>query len=180
MRGLEADPGVGGQGTVAARDDRAQVSQPTEPSTSGVPDLGALARRCHADVRAGMRSAPHQPRHDLAARSEHVLDAGDQIREGTAVLGWPAQKGRLTSDLDTSAVNRQVDQLRGIATVTVGVLAGAVLIASAMELVFQQHGPHCLVLTAQAAVVAALAVAVFRVISFLAQMLRRRRQDRRQ
>jgi len=73
-----------------------------------------------------------------------------------------------------------VDQLRGIATVTVGVLAGAVLIASAMELVFQQHGPHCLVLTAQAAVVAALAVAVFRVISFLAQMLRRRRQDRRQ
>ena len=164
MRGLEADRGVGGKGTVAARDDRAPVSQPTEPSTSGVPALGVLARRCHAAVRAGMRSAPHQPRHDLAARSEHVLDAGDQIREGTAVLARPAQKGRLASYLDTSAVNRQVDQVRGIAaTVTVGVLAGAVLIASAMELAFQQHGPHYLVKTAQAAVVAAPAVAVIRV-----------------
>jgi hypothetical protein len=85
------------------------------------------------------------------------------------------------SCLGTSAVNRQAGQLQGIAaTVTVGVLVGAVLIASAMELVLQQHGPHYLVKTAQAAVVAALAVAVFLVISFLAQMLRPRRQDRRQ
>jgi len=55
-----------------------------------------------------------------------------------------------------------------------------VLIASAMELVFQQHGPHYLVKTAQAAVVAALAVAVILVMSFLAQMLRPRRRNHRQ
>jgi hypothetical protein len=42
-----------------------------------------------------------------------------------------------------------VDQLQGIAAlVTVGVLVGAVMIASAIELVFQQHAPHILVKTA--------------------------------
>ena len=114
----------------------------------------------------------------LASRA--AQEAPDYLK---GLLSWHEQlkKGRLTIYLDTSAVNRQVDQLQGIAaTVTVGVLVGAVMIASAMELVFQQHSSHYLVKTAQVAFVAALAVAVVLVITFLAQMLRRRRQNHRQ
>jgi len=78
------------------------------------------------------------------------------------------KKARLTHYLDTSAVSRQVDQLQGIATsVAVGVLAGAVMIASAIELAFQQHAPHILVKTAQVAFAAARTVAVVLVIVHL-------------
>ena len=105
---------------------------------------------------------------DLLLRGHHYLT----FREALAAAG-----AAVIDETDTV-----MDQApAGIAaTITVDVLAGAVPIASAMELVFRQHGPHYLVKTAQAAVVAALAVAVIRVISFLAQMLRPRRQNRRQ
>ena len=95
-------------------------------------------------------------------------------------LSWRDQfkKGRLTIYLDTSAVDRQVDQLQGIAaTVAVGVLVGAVMIASAIELVFQQHAPHYLVKTAQIAFTAALAIVVVLVVAYLGQMFRCQRRN---
>jgi ubiquinone biosynthesis protein len=114
----------------------------------------------------------------LASRA--LQEAPDYLK---GLLSWrdQLQKGRLTLYLDTSAASRQVDQLQGIATtVAVGVLVGAVMIASAIELVFQQHAPHILVRTAQAAFAAALAVAVVLVIAFLGQMLRRQRRNQQQ
>jgi len=114
----------------------------------------------------------------LASRA--AQEAPDYLK---GLLSWSDQlkKGGLTIRLDTSAVNRQVDQLQGIAAmVTVGVLVGAVMIASAIELVFQQHAPHWLVRAAQVAFAAGLAVAVILVIAYLGQMLRQRRENRRQ
>jgi hypothetical protein len=114
----------------------------------------------------------------LASRA--IQEAPDYLK---GLLSWRDQvkKGRLTLYLDTSAVSRQVDQLQGIAAlVTVGVLVGAVMIASAIELVFQQHAPHILVKTVQVAFAAALAVAVVLIIAYLGQMLRRRRRDRQE
>jgi ubiquinone biosynthesis protein len=114
----------------------------------------------------------------LASRA--LQEAPDYLK---GLLSWrdQLQKGRLTLYLDTSAASRQVDQLQGIATtVAVGVLVGAVMIASAIELVFQQHAPHILVRTAQVAFAAALAVAVVLVIAFLGQMLRRQRRNQQQ
>jgi hypothetical protein len=109
----------------------------------------------------------------LASRA--AQEAPDYIK---GLLSWRDQlkKGRLTIYLDTSSVDRQVDQLRGItATVVVGVLVGAAMIASAVAAqVFQQHGPHILARAAQVAFVGSLAVAVVLVIAYLGQMLRRR------
>jgi ubiquinone biosynthesis protein len=109
----------------------------------------------------------------LASRA--AQEAPDYIK---GLLSWRDQlkKGRLTIYLDTSSVDRQVDQLRGItAMVVVGVLVGAAMIASAVAAqVFQQHGPHILARAAQVAFVGALAVAVVLVIAYLGQMLRRR------
>jgi len=69
--------------------------------------------------------------------------------------------------------------LRGItATVIVGLLVGAAMIASAVAaLVFGQQGPHFLVRLAHTAFVASLGVAAVLVVGYLGQMLRRRRRD---
>src|SRR5262249_5040255 len=97
------------------------------------------------------------------------------------LLSWRDQlkKGRLTIYLDTSAVNRQVDELRGItAAVIIGLLIGAAMIASSVAaLVFGQHGPHILARIAQTAFVGSLAIAAILVIGYLGQMFRRRRMD---
>jgi hypothetical protein len=64
----------------------------------------------------------------LASRA--AQEAPDYLR---GLLSWREQlkKGRLTIYLDTSAVDRQVNQLQGIAApVTVGVLVGAGLPAA--------------------------------------------------
>ena len=74
-----------------------------------------------------------------AAKEQGVRLASRAAREApdylNGLLSWRDQlkKGRLTIYLDTSAVNHQLDQLRGItATLVVGVLVGAAMIASAM------------------------------------------------
>jgi hypothetical protein len=96
----------------------------------------------------------------LASRA--IQETPDYLK---GLQSWRDQvkKGRLTLYLDTSAVSPQVDQLQGHRglgdcrrpVVTVGVLVGAV-IASAIELVFQQHAPHIFVKTAQVAFAAGL------------------------
>ena len=110
--------------------------------------------------------------------SQAAQEAPDYLK---GLLSWRDQlkKGRLTIYLDTSAVDRQVEQLRGItATVTVALLVGAAMIASsAAALVFGQHGPHILARIAEAAFVASFGVAAVLVIGYLAQMHRRRRKD---
>ena len=115
----------------------------------------------------------------LASRA--AQEAPDYLK---GLLSWRDQlkKGRLTVYLNTSAVDRQVDQLRGItATVLVGILVGATMIASAVaEPFFQQHGPHSLARAAQIAFAAALGIAAVLVIIYLGQMFRRRRQDQRE
>jgi hypothetical protein len=92
------------------------------------------------------------------AKKQGIRPASRAIQEAPDYLkglrSWRDQlkKARLTLYLDTSAVSRQVDQLQGIAaSVAVGVLVGTMMIASAIELVFQQHAPHILVKTAQVA-----------------------------
>ena len=108
--------------------------------------------------------------------SQAAQEAPDYLK---GLLSWRDQikKGRLTLYLDTSAVDRQAAQLRRItATLVVGILVGAAMIASAVAaVVFQQHGPHLLARAAQVAFVAALGVAAVLVITYLGQMLRRRR-----
>jgi len=105
-----------------------------------------------------------------------MLPPGQDLRPGPG-----STVAATATDLPASAVNRQVDQLQGIAAmVTVGVLVGAVMIASAIELVFQQHAPHWLVKVAEVAFAAGLAVAVVLVIAYLGQMLRRRRENQRE
>ena len=113
--------------------------------------------------------------------SQAAQEAPDYIK---GLLSWRDQikKGRLTIYLDTSAVDRQVEQLRGITgTVIVGLLIGAAMIASSVAVqVFGQHGPHWLARAAEVAFVASLGVAAVLVIGFLGQMLRRRGRDQRQ
>jgi hypothetical protein len=113
--------------------------------------------------------------------SQAAQQAPDYVK---GLLSWRDQlkKGKLTVYLDTSAVDRQVEQLRGVtATVVVGVLVGAAMIASSVaELVFSQHGPPVLARTAEVAFVASLAVAAVLVIGYLGQMLRRRRHNQRE
>jgi len=113
----------------------------------------------------------------LASRA--AQEAPDYVK---GLLSWRDQlkKGGLTIYLDTSAVDRQVEQLRGItATLVVGVLVGAAMIASSVAaLVFAQHGPHFLAKAAQTAFVASLAVAAVLVIGYLGHMMRRRQNPR--
>ena len=110
--------------------------------------------------------------------SQAAQEAPDYLK---GLLSWRDQlkKGRLTIYLDTPAVDRQVEQLRGVtATVIVGVLVGAAMVASSVAaLVFGQHGPHFLARIAEAAFVASLEVAAVLVIGYLGQMLRLRRKD---
>jgi len=123
-----------------------------------------------------------------AAKKEGIRLASQAAQQAPGyvkgLLSWRDQlkKGKLTVYLDTSAVDRQVEQLRGVtATVVVGVLVGAAMIASSVaELVFSQHGPPVLARTAEVAFVASLAVAAVLVIGYLGQMLRRRRQNQRE
>lgn len=114
----------------------------------------------------------------LASRA--AQDAPDYL---TGLLSWRDQlkKGRLTIYLDTSAVDRQVDQLRGItASVVIGVLVGATMIASAVAAqVFRPHGPHYLARAAELAFAVSLGLAVILVIGYVAQMTRRRRRNGR-
>jgi ubiquinone biosynthesis protein len=110
--------------------------------------------------------------------SQAAQEAPDYLK---GLLSWRDQlkKGRLTIYLDTSAVDRQVEQLRGItAIVVVALLVGAAMIASSVAaLVFGQHGPHFLARIAEAAFVASLGVAAVLVVGYLGQMLRRRRKE---
>src|SRR5215469_1385807 len=66
----------------------------------------------------------------LAAQA--AQEAPDYLK---GLLSWRDQlkRGRLTIYLDTSAVDRQVEQLRGVtATVIVGILVGAAMVASSV------------------------------------------------
>jgi hypothetical protein len=74
--------------------------------------------------------------------SRAIQEAPDYLK---GLLSWCDQvkKGRPTPCLDTSAFSPQVDQSQGIAAlVAVGVLAGAVMIASAIELASSSTPPH--------------------------------------
>jgi ubiquinone biosynthesis protein len=114
----------------------------------------------------------------LASRA--AQEAPDYLK---GLLSWRDQlkKGRLTIYVDTSAVDRQVDQLRGItASVVIGVLVGATMIASAVAAqVFRQYGPHYLARAAEVAFAVSLGVAAVLVIRYLGQMIPRRRDRRK-
>jgi predicted unusual protein kinase regulating ubiquinone biosynthesis (AarF/ABC1/UbiB family) len=110
----------------------------------------------------------------LASRA--AQEAPDYLK---GLLSWRDQlkKGRLTIYLDTSAVDRQVDQLRGItASVVIGVLVGATMIASAVAAqVFRQYGPHYLARAAELAFAVSLGLAAILVIGYVGRMFPRRR-----
>jgi ubiquinone biosynthesis protein len=114
----------------------------------------------------------------LASRA--AQEAPDYLK---GLLSWRDQlkKGRLTIYLDTSAVDRQVDQLRGItASVVIGVLVGATMIAAAVAAqVFRQYGPHYLARAAEVAFAVSLGVAAVLVIAYAGQMFPRRRARRK-
>lgn len=115
----------------------------------------------------------------LASRA--AQEAPDYLK---GLLSWRDQlkKGRLTIYLDTSSLDRQAEQLRGItAAVVVGVLVGATMIASAVAAqVFRQYGPHLLARAAEVAFAVSLAVAAVLVVGYVTQMPRRRRTNRQQ
>jgi hypothetical protein len=112
-------------------------------------------------------TSPGSPKQGIRLASRAIQEAPDYLK-GLLSGRDQLKEARLTLYLDTSAVSRQVDQLQGItASVAVGVLAGAVMFASAIELAFQQHAPHILVKTAKVAFAAARTVAVVLVIVHL-------------
>lgn len=74
-----------------------------------------------------------------------------------------------------------MDQLRGItASVVIGVLVGATMIASAVAAqVFRQYGPHYLARAVEVAFAVSLGVAAVLVIAYVGQMFPRRRDQRK-
>src|SRR5208282_2244525 len=57
-----------------------------------VAHLDGLAGRCHAAIRAGMGSAPHESHGELVSRDKHVLDARRHIREARQPVADPADR----------------------------------------------------------------------------------------
>ena len=120
------------------------------------------------------------PRRNKGIRlaSQAAQEAPDYLK---GLLSWREQlkKGRLTIYLDTSAVDRQVEQLRGVtATVVLGVLVGAAMVASAVAaLVFGRMALISLSGSPKQPSWPPLGVAAVLVVGYLGQMLRRRRKD---
>jgi ubiquinone biosynthesis protein len=109
--------------------------------------------------------------------SEGIQAAPDYLR---GLLSWQNQlkKGKLTVYLDTTSLDRQTSELRGIASmVVVAVLVAGALVGSAIaSQVFDEAADVRLQTASQVGYVASLAIAAVLVVVFLWRLFRRPRR----